>query len=190
MYPTNTQLPFKWRWYQAQILPRCTEQMTVFHLWIGLIKQQSAPHPDPVLHCGSQNSTKIEEKRCLFNQLQGSWPFTEYPARLTHPHPALTHSDLAIYKSIISEHKQHNRGASLGVTGILYTKVVKSTGGVELLDSMTEFNEKSEISVDICFISLLWVFQEEKKYKIKREVCEWKQAEWKVLVLMKQDLFV
>lgn len=60
----------------------------------------------------------------------------------------------------------------MGVTGILYTKVVKSTGGVELLDSMTEFNEKSEISVDICFISLLWVFQEEKKYKIKREVCE------------------
>lgn len=42
----------------------------------------------------------------------------------------------------------------LGVTGILHTEVVKSTGSEELLDSMTELNEKSKISIDICFISL------------------------------------
>lgn len=62
------------------------------------------------------------------------------------------------------------------VTGILYTKAVRSIGGAELLDPMPEWNKKSKISIDICFINLWGVFQEEKKYKKDRERRLWVKA--------------
>jgi len=42
----------------------------------------------------------------------------------------------------------------LGVTGISPTKVSKWTRSEDLWDSMTELNEKSQISMDIYYIGL------------------------------------